>query len=674
MMSHSKDHLNHQSGKVYASKEKEEERIKELYELNLLYSEYEESFDRITKLAREIMGVPTSIISFINENEQWFKSCIGLPKRLKNLRGTKRSVSFCQHVIAHEKMIVIEDTYSNELFKDNPLVSEYGVRSYVGVPLITKKNNIIGTLCILDYEPKTFDKAMLNQLETLSYWVISEIELRQELKKEQENKNKLNQLLKQERWLKEAIESTSTAVIITDPHQEDNPIIYTNQAFNDITGYTNEEVLGRNCRFLQGPDTQQEDIARINKAINCEESIHIDIKNYKKNGVPFWNELFINPVWNDNGELINYVGIQQDITSRKNREKEMMKSFVEQENLIHNVPDIICMLDEHGYFVKWNKQLEHHTDLKENELSNKNFKSILLDIAEFDLKRYKYELLTNQYFEFDAMLTQKDKTLTSFRWRVIPTGNREQNPTGYVVTGSNISGQMDLQKSIKIAGDIQEQLLPQDRNNQYFTLKSIYYPSEFVSGDVFQYYWDDKTQKLTLFLADIMGHGVATALQSSALRTLFYHVFTEDMLLIEKIKWLNKQCVAIFPENFYSGIFGVEVDFKNMQMNYVGAGINKFVHVRGKEIYLEKAPGFFIGAFENMDYNEYSMSIEENDEFCFMTDGIYDQLDVSECKHTIEPDRIFEKVKQLALRGSNKDDSTAIHLRIRGQSKDSSLE
>lgn len=120
-----------------------------------------------------------------------------------------------------------------------------------------------------------------------------------------------------------AIEEAPIGISISDPDQEDNPLIYVNDAFVDLTGYPREEALGRNCRFLQGENTKQDRVARIRDAIDAQEPVSIELRNYRKDGSMFWNHLEIAPVWNKNGEVINYIGFQRDVTERKQRQRQL---------------------------------------------------------------------------------------------------------------------------------------------------------------------------------------------------------------------------------------------------------------------------------------------------------------------------------------------------------------
>jgi len=104
------------------------------------------------------------------------------------------------------------------------------------------------------------------------------------------------------------------SMVISDPHREDCPIVYVNRAFEKVTGYSAEMALGRNCRFLQGDDQDQKSREVVRKAIENEEQVSVDIRNYRANGEPFLNRLMISPVHDDEGRLFAFIGIQTELT------------------------------------------------------------------------------------------------------------------------------------------------------------------------------------------------------------------------------------------------------------------------------------------------------------------------------------------------------------------------
>ncbi|MCH9697145.1 MAG: PAS domain-containing protein [Gammaproteobacteria bacterium] len=125
------------------------------------------------------------------------------------------------------------------------------------------------------------------------------------------------------RVLTQVLDSCINGVTLSDPDIEDNPVIYANQVFEKLTGYSREEIVGRNCRFLQGNDKDQEGIKEIHKALKEHKEIEVTLRNYKKNGELFYNHLLIRPLFDDQGNVIYYMGLQYDITKQVMAEKEI---------------------------------------------------------------------------------------------------------------------------------------------------------------------------------------------------------------------------------------------------------------------------------------------------------------------------------------------------------------
>jgi len=126
-----------------------------------------------------------------------------------------------------------------------------------------------------------------------------------------------------------AMRATRMPMIITDPHQPDNPIVFVNNAFITLTGYAREDVIDRNCRFLQGPETDDDSVAKIREAIVHRVPVEVEIANHKKSGEAFWNRLLVSPVFDDQGDLIYFFASQFDITQTRSAHRALHDKSIE---------------------------------------------------------------------------------------------------------------------------------------------------------------------------------------------------------------------------------------------------------------------------------------------------------------------------------------------------------
>ena len=131
---------------------------------------------------------------------------------------------------------------------------------------------------------------------------------------------------RQLKLLQRCIESSSNGIVVTDALTPDMPLVYVNPTFEHMTGYAAEELLGNNCRLLQGDDvdfSNEQSLAQIRRAITEGEDVSVVLRNYRKDGSPFWNDLYLSPIRNNRNEITHYVGIQNDISERKSIENQL---------------------------------------------------------------------------------------------------------------------------------------------------------------------------------------------------------------------------------------------------------------------------------------------------------------------------------------------------------------
>jgi PAS domain S-box-containing protein len=207
-----------------------------------------------------------------------------------------------------------------------------------------------------------------------------------------------------------AVQASSNGVVITDNLQPDQPIIYCNEAFEKLTGYSREEIIGHNCRFLQSGDREQQSRTAIRSAIDKGEHCQIEIRNYKKSGEMIWNELMISPVINDENVVTHYIGIQNDITRRKvaesalAKEKEYLEERVVERthdlqeseaymaSIIETIRESLVVIDEHMKVMSVNEHFCKFFQLTASEIIGRELFS--LGNGQWDIPELK-DLLLN---------------------------------------------------------------------------------------------------------------------------------------------------------------------------------------------------------------------------------------------------------------------------------------
>ncbi len=203
-----------------------------------------------------------------------------------------------------------------------------------------------------------------------------------------------------------AFKATRMPMLITDPQQPDNPIIFCNEAFAKLTGYSRDELIGRNCRLLQGPETDRNAVAQLRDAIADERDISIDILNYRKDGSSFWNALFVSPVRDANGDVIYFFASQLDFTTIKSKEKDLAEARNSAER------EVARRTHDLSEALKAKTLLVHEVDhrVKNNLLTIASIVKLQARMSETDLvKRTLFSVLNR----VEALSTVQRKLFTS---------------------------------------------------------------------------------------------------------------------------------------------------------------------------------------------------------------------------------------------------------------------
>ncbi|WP_174811780.1 PAS domain S-box protein [Salinadaptatus halalkaliphilus] len=275
---------------------------------------------------------------------------------------TKLSETFCRETVESDGLRGIHDA-DDERDTDDPAVESGDINSYLGTTLEIGDERY-GTLCFLDRTPREgeFSTADRTFVDLMANWIGHAFD-RQRYERELRLKDR-------------ALEAAPVGVTITDPDQPDNPIIYANEAFEEVTGYDREDAIGRNCRFLQGERTDPDRVEQLQEAVADGKPTAVELRNYRPDGTEFWNRVHLAPIEDDAGTVTNFVGFQEDVTDRRIREQRLRETNEWLDAIIDASPAALIAVDLEDTVQLWNPAAERIFGWDESEVRGNELPTI----------------------------------------------------------------------------------------------------------------------------------------------------------------------------------------------------------------------------------------------------------------------------------------------------------
>ena len=349
----------------------EAERLRLLESLDLLDTDAEEVFDRITRLVSRLLKVPYALFSLVDSERQYFKSRVGTAER-----ALPREHAFCGHAIVCEQPLVVTDAASDPRFADNPFVTgSPGIRFYAGVPIRSAGGLAIGTLCAMGVEPRVLTADELCVLIDLADIVQHEVQTRERLAQAGRQKRHSAAVLDaSEARFRSIFDLASIGIALLSP---DGAWTSVNGALCSILGYTREELQRLRFQDITHPDDLAGNLQSLERLCRGEvDQYQVEKRYIRKDGRPVWVDVHVSRKRNEAGATEYYIAVATDIQDQKDdqaklaalyaeleervavRTRELREREAELRSVIENANDAYIGLDHQGLVAVWNRAAE----------------------------------------------------------------------------------------------------------------------------------------------------------------------------------------------------------------------------------------------------------------------------------------------------------------------------
>lgn len=445
--------------------------------------------------------------------------------------------------------------------------------------------------------------------------------------------------------------------------------IYVNAAGIKVSGRTEVELLGKTPLEI-GFEKQQAVFweEKIRQVIDTASPFRTEFEWASPDGLVIldWQ---LAPESDEVGDITSVLSVARDITKRKRAEQIVQSSEARYHAIMEQSFEALAVVDiQTQEVVEVNRRFTELVGYSLPEDAPLYVDKFVVD-SKSNLDRLYSTLLTRQRdLPVETRIYRRkngSEVAVERAGTVISIGGRDVYLASMRDMTAERRRQAELVRDVEFAKRVQRGLLPELPDSPFVTIRTIYHPSHFVSGDAYLQEWCNEGTLLRGFLFDVSGHGLATAIQTSSINVLLREATTAKLPLLGQLQRVNASAAKYFADGAFAAILGFELDLALRELRYVGAGVTQF-YANGRKI---ETPGMFVGLWDDAEFGAGVLPINQGDAFHFLTDGFTDALVRPEHAGFWSPDGNFNAdvtaLERLAESGTLRDDATAVCLNVK---------
>ena len=454
-------------------------------------------------------------------------------------------------------------------------------------------------------------------------------------------------------------------------------LTYISPSIIKLRGFTPEEFMKLSFADMFTPAScaiVTDGLVRARASVAAGEPVDfrgVEVESIRQDGTVRWSEITATGIYDKYGNFVELLGISRDISARKQAESALRESETRYRTLIEQSTDGIVTFDaETKQILSANERFAEMVSCSKDQLMTKELRDLVLtDTAESLNNKLESLRHGGRAFWGAQKYAKCDGTFIELERNAVMLIHEGREIV--LLTIRDITERKNLEKQlmwdINLAGELQRSLLPHDLTEQFFNVRSLFSPQHIVSGDHLNFAVYGNGKKLSGYLIDVTGHGIATALETAAIHVVIDEYMNSPRELSHEIVVeINQRLARILTEGHFVALLGFTFDFVEWKLTIGTYGINTILASTADWQGTKQVPGSYLGISSDIESSIITIPIQPGDKFYFTTDGLTDLLADSTLPQLSDFEATCASLRQLAFGQHRWDDCTGIFVNLEG--------